>query len=73
MEKLRLDLADLEIERLDLAPNISNGGLESLGMGHGAAELSQSCEGGNCGPDQCACSEENSGASCNESECDCDE
>ena len=73
MDKLRLDLGTLEVERLDVAVAGLNGGLEAFGMGHASTELGQSCEGA-CGPETCACSDEHgTGASCNESECDCDE
>ncbi len=72
MDKLRLDLAALEVERLDIAVPGLNGGLEAFGMGHASTELGQSCEGA-CGVDQGACSEGNEGASCTEEQCDCDD
>ena len=72
MDKLRLDLAALEVERLDIAVPGLNGGLEAFGMGHASTELGQSCE-GQCGPDQCACTEDRTGASCNEEQCDCND
>ena len=72
MEKLRLDLGTLEVERLDSVVTDLNGGLETFGMGHASTELGQSCQGA-CGPDQCACTEQHgTDASCNEAECACD-
>lgn len=71
MDKLRLDLATLEVERLDIAVAGLNG-LETFGMGHASTELGQSCE-GECGSGTCACTEGEDGASCNDTECDCDE
>ena len=72
MDKLRLDLQDLEVERLDLGGPGLNGGLESFGMGHASTELGQSCEGA-CGVDTCACTDQRNDASCNDAECDCNE
>jgi hypothetical protein len=72
VDKLRLDLETLEVERLDVAVTGLNGGLEAFGMGHASTELGQSCEGA-CGPDQGACTDSDSGASCNEEQCDCGE
>ncbi|MGH3766336.1 MAG: hypothetical protein ACRDTX_14500 [Pseudonocardiaceae bacterium] len=72
MNKLRLDLKTLEVERLDVSVTGHNGGLELLGMGHASPELSQSC--GLCGNDVCACSDlYGDGASCVDSECNCSE
>ncbi|MGH3971913.1 MAG: hypothetical protein ACRDS9_01090 [Pseudonocardiaceae bacterium] len=71
MDKLRLDLGTLEVERLDIAVAGLNG-LETFGMGHASAELGQSCEGA-CGEGTCACTSSEDGASCNDTECDCDE
>lgn len=45
MDKLRLDLETLEVDRLDIAMTRLNGGLETLGMGHAATELGHSCSG----------------------------
>ncbi len=73
MDKLRLDLAALEVERLDIAVPGLNGGLETFGMGHASTELGQSCEGGTCDGGTCACSDDYSAASCNDTECDCDQ
>ena len=74
MDKLRLDLGTLEVERLDVAVAGLSGGLETFGMGHASTELGQSCQGGDCNGDTCACSAGvSTDASCNESECDCDE
>lgn len=73
MDKLRLDLATLEVERLDVAMAGLNGGLETFGMGHASTELGQSCEGGDCSGTVCACSNDYDGASCNEEQCDCDQ
>jgi hypothetical protein len=72
VDKLRLDLAALEVERLDIAVPGLNGGLETFGMGHASTELGQSCEGA-CDAEQCACTDDNTGASCNEQQCDCDD
>jgi hypothetical protein len=73
MEKLRLDLGTLEVERLDSLVAGLNGGLETFGMGHASTELGQSCEGA-CGPTQCACTDDHGGgASCHETECNCDD
>ncbi|MGH3874637.1 MAG: hypothetical protein ACRDSR_24565 [Pseudonocardiaceae bacterium] len=74
MDKLRLDLGTLEVERLDIAVAGLGGGLEAFGMGHASTELGQSCQGGECTAETCACSEEaGTSASCNASECDCNE
>ncbi|MGH3874983.1 MAG: hypothetical protein ACRDSR_26370 [Pseudonocardiaceae bacterium] len=62
MEKLRLDLAALEIERLDIAVPGLNGGVETFGTGHASTELGQSCE----------CLDDSSDASCIEGVCDTD-
>lgn len=43
MNKLQLDLETLEVEHLDVTAIGLISGLESLGMGHAATELSQSC------------------------------
>jgi hypothetical protein len=72
VDKLRLDLGTLEVERLDVVVAGLNGGLETFGMGHASTELGQSCEGA-CGAGTCACTDSEDGASCNETECDCDE
>ncbi|MGH3766335.1 MAG: hypothetical protein ACRDS0_27595 [Pseudonocardiaceae bacterium] len=73
MNKLRLDLETLEVERLDVSATGHNGGVELLGMGHASPELSQSCTSG-CGTDECACSDAyGTGASCVDSECSCSE
>ncbi|MGH3800494.1 MAG: hypothetical protein ACRDTD_10250 [Pseudonocardiaceae bacterium] len=73
MDKLRLDLAALEVERLDIAVPGLNGGLETFGMGHASTELGQSCVGGTCDASTCACGEDYDQASCNDTECDCDQ
>jgi hypothetical protein len=70
--KLQLDLAALEVERLDIAVPGLNGGLETFGMGHASTELGQSCEGA-CGSGAGACTDSDCNASCNDTECDCDE
>ena len=44
MNKLRLDLEALEAEHLDVSTTGLTSDLESLGMGHGATELSHSCD-----------------------------
>ena len=72
MDKLRLDLAALEVERLDIAVPGLNGGLEKFGMGHASTELGQSCEGA-CSPEEGACTADDTGASCNEEQCDCND
>ncbi|MGH8885320.1 MAG: hypothetical protein ACRDYX_09150 [Egibacteraceae bacterium] len=55
MDKLRLDLEALEVERLDGgAPGLS-GGLEHMGMGHGATEFGASCECNCAAPCACYC------------------
>ncbi len=73
MDKLRLDLETLEVERLDIAVAGLNGGLETFGMGHASTELGQSCESG-CGTDTCACADKyGTGASCVAQECSCGE
>ncbi|MGH3888393.1 MAG: hypothetical protein ACRDSZ_17820 [Pseudonocardiaceae bacterium] len=72
MEKLRLDLAALEVERLDIAVPGLNGGLETFGMGHASTELGQSCVGA-CGVDDGACTADDTGASCTEEQCDCND
>ncbi len=74
MDKLRLDLETLEVERLDIAVAGLNGGLETFGMGHASTELGQSCEGSACGSDACACSDKycSAGSSCDASACDCE-
>jgi hypothetical protein len=72
VDKLRLDLETLEVERLDVAVTGLNGGLEAFGMGHGSTELGQSCEGGT-DAGTCACTDSNCEASCNDTECDCDQ
>ena len=59
MDKLRLDLESLEVERLDVSVIGSSGSLELFGMGHASAELAHSCEGDNCNSD------------CAGSACDC--
>ncbi|MGH8895515.1 MAG: thiomuracin/GE37468 family thiazolyl RiPP peptide [Egibacteraceae bacterium] len=43
MDKLRLDLEALEVERLDVGAPGLGGGLEHIGMGHGATEFGASC------------------------------
>ncbi len=70
MDKLRLDLENLEVERLDIAVAGLNGGLETFGMGHASTELGQSCVSG-CGTDTCACSSAYEGSSCVADECAC--
>jgi hypothetical protein len=72
LNKLRLDLEALEVERLDVSGTKLNGGVELLGMGHGSSELSQSCTSG-CGNDQCACSDAYCSTSCVAEQCDCDQ
>ncbi len=73
MDKLRLDLETLEVERLDIAVAGLNGGLEAFGMGHASTEMGQSCVDG-CGTDTCACSDAyGTGSSCVAEECSCDE
>ncbi|MGH3693814.1 MAG: hypothetical protein ACRDRX_07475 [Pseudonocardiaceae bacterium] len=72
MNKLRLDLESLEVERLDVSATGLNGGVELLGMGHASPELSQSCTEG-CGVDQCACNDSYADSSCIDSECSCDD
>lgn len=73
MEKLRLDLEALEVERLDIAVIDLNRGLELFGMGHAATELNQSCTSAcnrselGC-TDYCACDQAQCGASCMEPE-----
>ncbi|MGH8895513.1 MAG: hypothetical protein ACRDZ4_00490 [Egibacteraceae bacterium] len=49
MDKLRLDLEALEVERLDVGAPGLGGGLEHIGMGHGATEFGASCGDGECG------------------------
>ena len=71
MDKLRLDLAALEVERLDVAVPGLNGGLETFGMGHASTELGHSCVGGTCEAGTCACGDTECEASCNDTECDC--
>ncbi|MGH3845165.1 MAG: hypothetical protein ACRDS0_27600 [Pseudonocardiaceae bacterium] len=72
MNKLRLDLETLEVERFDVSVTGHNGGVELLGMGHASPELSQSCE--VCSNDACACSIlYGEGSSCGDSECSCGE
>ncbi len=72
MDKPRLDLAALEVERLDIAVPGLNGGVETFGMGHASTELGQSCVGGECNGDTCACGEEFV-CSCNDTLCACGE
>ena len=48
MDKLRLDLAILEVECLDVSVANPNSGLEIVGIGHESAELDQSCTGRYC-------------------------
>jgi hypothetical protein len=72
VNKLRLDLTTLEVERLDVAVVSLNGGLETFGMGYASTELGQCCEGAY-GGGTCACGGSERGASCNETGCDCDE
>lgn len=74
MDKLRLDLETLEVERLDIVVAGLSGGLETFGMGHASTELGQSCQGANCDASApcdngtCMCSVEQ-GASCAEGDC----
>ncbi len=69
MHKLRLDLGELEVERLDVAAVGLNGGLETFGMGHGSTDFGQSCT--TCNPPDQACTDEFCDASCTESACEC--
>lgn len=66
MDNLLLDLATLEVERLDATVIGPSRSLELFGMGHASAELAHSCEGSNC---DCTCASE---AEC-DSSCDCDD
>ncbi len=58
MDRLRLDLGTLEVERLDVAVTGLNGGLESFRMGHASTELSHSCTGKECNEAKGACGDE---------------
>ncbi|MGH3766338.1 MAG: hypothetical protein ACRDS0_34865 [Pseudonocardiaceae bacterium] len=65
MNKLRLDLETLEVERLDVSMTGRNGGVELLGMGHASPELSQSCDTTTCDE----CTKAYCDASCPDLEC----
>lgn len=69
MDNLELDLAKLEVERLDVAVAGLNGGLETFGMGHASTDFGQSCTA--CNPPDQACTAQFCDASCTESECEC--
>ncbi|MGH3973095.1 MAG: hypothetical protein ACRDS9_07195 [Pseudonocardiaceae bacterium] len=59
MNKLRLDLETLEVERLDVTVTDLDGGLESYSMGHAATELGHSCAcDDGCGCSSCPCAYE---------------
>jgi hypothetical protein len=58
MEKLRLDLQALEVERLDVGATALVNDVEHMNMGHGLTELGASCGADN--PENTYCS----GATC---------